>query len=702
MGNNSSQKLSWVKQYPFLLLLSAIITGITIQHYLEAVSGQLWFFLFLFFSIGFAVIHFVSSVRSVIKNLRLITAILSFIFLGALLGFHQDIKKDKTWYGHQLNDCQALQVRITADPEQKEKTIYLPAEVLKVNKHNNWISVKGAIKLYVYLKDPMPSYHQGQILIMPNRLVPIRNSGNPFGADFAGFAARKGLYHQAFLGTGDILILDAGKTTPGIIQHTKTALLRSIAVNVKDSVTKALIEATLLNERAALNDELWRAYSVTGIVHIVAISGMHIAMLCSVLLFLLGWIRNKKWDWIKYFVAVALVWFYIALTDFPPSAVRAAVMFTLLAIGIKLNRTSNNINTWAAAAFLLLCYNPYWLYDVGIQLSFLAVLSILIFYLPVKKWFTPAGIIIRYLWEGIAVSIAAQILVFPLVLYYFHQFPLLSILANIPAALYSFLLMAGSLLLFFIDNIGLPAEWLGQVLTWLTRLFHIIVVALAEATPALMQQLYINAVEFVLMMTAIILFALFFFKQGGQYLHVALICCSLLVLSFIVQDLDAAKQQSMVVYNTSKTSAIDIFEGKHVIPVHSRQDTAGRDEKVLQYNQLPARLAYRAMHTDPASFEHDLYIINNHKILVLTEPINFRIPDRFPIDYVVVGSRTDFQPELWKQIFDPELIIIDGSVPRWKAKKWKSKAAHAAVKVHWVGEDGAWVYETARIFASGR
>lgn len=690
MGNFTIQKLSWIKQYPFLLLLSALITGITIQHYQRAVPGWLWLSLFIFFTIGFCITHFTYSARRIIKNLRLVSAILSFITLGALLGFHQDITKDRNWYGHRINSAEALQVKITADPEQKEKTIYLPAEVLKLNEHDNWIKVKGAIKLYVYLKDSMPSYHQGQVLIIPNKLLLISNSGNPFGADFAGFAGRKGLYHQAFLGSNDILLFTTEKVAPDVIQRTKKALLHSIAVNVKDSVTKALIEATLLNERASLNDELWRAYSVTGIVHIVAISGMHIAMLCSVLLFLLSWIRNKKWDWIKYFIAVAWVWFYIALTGFPPSAVRAAVMFTLLAIGIKLNRAGNNINTWGAAAFLLLCYNPYWLYDVGIQLSFLAVLSILIFYLPVKRWITPSGIITRYLWEGIAVSIAAQILVFPLVLYYFHQFPLLSILANIPAALYSFLLMAGSLLLFFIDNIGIPATWLGDILTWLTQLFHLIVIALARATPTIMQQLYINAFEFALMMAAIILLSLFFFRKGALYLHMAITCCCLLIVSFIVQDLDAAKQQKIVVYNTSKASVIDVFQGKQVIPVNIRQDGANRTEKEFQYNQLPARLAYRAMSIAKDTLGYECHIINNSKILVLAGSIKFRTPASFPVDYLVVGSRTDFEPELWKKIFNPELVIIDGSLPRWKAKKWESTLTHLSMKTHWVGEDGAW------------
>ncbi|RYE51237.1 MAG: ComEC/Rec2 family competence protein, partial [Sphingobacteriales bacterium] len=163
---------------------------------------------------------------------------------------------------------------------------------------------------------------------------------------------------------------------------------------------------------------------------------MHIVLLAGIILWLLNIVPTTKGKVMKYGISIVVVWLYIALTGFPPSAVRAAVMFNLVALGMMLDRKADPVNNWAAAGVLILVYNPYWLYDVGIQLSFLAVLSILLFYSPVKAWLTPANRVLAWLWDVVAVSIAAQLLVFPLVIYYFHQFPLLGIAANVPAALY--------------------------------------------------------------------------------------------------------------------------------------------------------------------------------------------------------------------------------------------------------------------------
>src|SRR5690606_238740 len=118
----------------------------------------------------------------------------------------------------------------------------------------------------------------------------------------------------------------------------------SLDRHIPDQDTRALTAAILLNRRAHLEDGLLQAYSATGITHIIAISGMHVSLLFGLFLILLKWIRHKKHEWIKYLLAIPIVWGYILLTGLPPSAVRAGIMFSFLAFGIALRKSANPIN----------------------------------------------------------------------------------------------------------------------------------------------------------------------------------------------------------------------------------------------------------------------------------------------------------------------------------------------------------------------
>jgi competence protein ComEC len=428
------------------------------------------------------------------------------------------------------------------------------------------------------------------------------------------------------------------------------------------------------------------AYSNTGIIHIIAISGMHIVLLASFILWILKIIPSSKWKGIKYGIAVIIVWFYIALTGFPPSAVRAAVMFTLLAAGLTLDRISNPVNIWAAAGMLLLCYNPYWLYDVGIQLSFLAVLSILLFYNPIKAWMAPKNKISQWLWEVLAVSIAAQILVFPLVIYYFNQFPLLGLLANVPGALYSTLLMFGALLMFVLHAIGCPAAWLGTALTYLTKAFNWVIIFLSDCTPQLMRNLQIDQLEYWLFMGITIFLCVCCFYKKGVYLLSALCLAILFTTDLIARDIAALHQEKLVVYNTNKVSQADWFRGKkvtHLFPI---------DAKQVKYCLRPAMMGYGINEEDSITkVVRKLVPLKQVNILFL-ERCHINPSGKFPVDILVLSNNSMFEPEEWFEAFHPKQIILDGSIPRWKAIKWKKQLQDNGAHVHWVQEDGAWIY----------
>src|SRR5690606_37769479 len=119
------------------------------------------------------------------------------------------------------------------------------------------------------------------------------------------------------------------------------------------------------------------------VAHIVAISGMHINIFFTVLVLVLFWLGSRKHRWLQYLICLPIIWFYIAITGFPPSAVRAGVMFSIVSLAMITGRQQVLVNSLLASGFLILFFKPGWLYDVGFQLSFLSVLSIFVFYKPI-------------------------------------------------------------------------------------------------------------------------------------------------------------------------------------------------------------------------------------------------------------------------------------------------------------------------------
>lgn len=616
---------------------------------------------------------------------RNIVLLLTFMMFGSTIAYFQDARHDNNWYGRGLDKVAALKIELQNTPVKKAKTTLLNVAITSISINGKWQNSKGFASIYVYNKNLHTTFKEGQSYIIPNDLIPIKSSGNPFSFDQKAFANRKGLYHQCFIAPEKLIAVASKSVLSGFSKKLSNSIQHAIENNIKDSSTKALMEAMIMNERSGIQSGLNDAYSQTGIIHIISISGMHVLLLASIILFLISRIPIKKIQGSKYAFALILVWIYISITGFPPSAVRAAVMFSIFAVGKIMNREGKTINTWATAGFLLLCYNPYWLYDVGFQLSFLAVLSILLFNKSVSNWWQPDNKILRYFWDGIAVSISVQILVFPLVIYYFHQFPILVFIANIPAAVFSTFLMCSAIVIYILSSAGIPCLWLGTLTCSITKGFNSFIYKLSSLSPESFRSFYLDKYDYWILMFAIVFLCSFLYFKNNKHLIIGLSTAILLLVSFIWKDWNALHAERLVVYNLSNKSMIDYFKGN---TVHHLDTFNLQDEK---YALRAARLGFGACNEIQDIDNKDIVIINKMKILKLKRG-SITGENPFPVDVLIVNKDCEFTPEKWYAIFHPRQIVIDGSLPRWKAIQWKETLRNAGANVQWVQDDRAWIY----------
>lgn len=249
----------------------------------------------------------------------------------------------------------------------------------------------------------------------------------------------------------------------------QTALAERYARLRLSDEEKSVLATLTLGYRRAMPRSVRNRFSAAGVSHILAVSGFHVAVVAGFASFLLGWWpRRGKIKSLRWLLTLGAVWGYVWLTGGAPSALRAGGMITLFLTGRLLRRRADRYNTWAAAAFCMLAYNPLYLFDIGFQLSYAAVFAILYFQPRLQRQLPVRNPLLAYPWEGLTVTVAAQLGTLFLCLYYFGRFPLFFLFTNLPVTILATLLIPLGLLW-----AGLPAacpgyDWLQTAVEALT------------------------------------------------------------------------------------------------------------------------------------------------------------------------------------------------------------------------------------------
>lgn len=422
---------------PILFLAIFFATGI---FFVNQCQGYLWCLLFPF--IVPLVLFFLKR-----KGAVFFFAIASFLYLG---GFMQSflISQESV-----LSKYQHRQVTIigTVDEIASESKIWRKS-ICSVNqlivgekKH----TMKNRVLLYFNVDD----IRQGDQLMISTQIQKIKNKGNPGEFDAETYWGNKGIQFMGFVSEEGIAYLDYFE--PNKFQKWRNSVIESIENTLRKATQNhpesfGVASALILGDKSELNPAIKDSFQSAGAMHVLAVSGLHIGILLTVLIFFFRqfsrWINQTK----ATLIALIIIWLYAFLINFPPSVIRASLLFSIVFIGKVINAQPNNLNTLSFAFIVMLMIQPRWLFDIGFQLSFLAMIGIYTLYPIVSKWIFIRNKWIRKIWEGTAVGISAQLFTFPLTLYYFHQFPNYFILTNIGMMFFAFVvLLLGFLLLTF-------------------------------------------------------------------------------------------------------------------------------------------------------------------------------------------------------------------------------------------------------------
>ncbi|MBC8033490.1 MAG: ComEC/Rec2 family competence protein [Chitinophagaceae bacterium] len=397
-----------------------------------------------------------------------------FFLLACLLVFLGDIRNDKNWIGYKNAKNAVLLVRVRDPPLEKTVSYRVTTNIEGIILNDSVKAASGTITLSIEKDSSLP-VRAGNLLCIATKLRPIADFPNSTGFSYRKYCALMNTYHQAYLQNGQYLVLDS-ETVRGfsrLFSYTREKTLAVLRTYIEGKKEAGLAEALLIGYKNDLDKELVRSYSNTGVVHIIAISGLHVGLIYYVLLVLLKpFSLLRYFNWLRPLVLLSGLWSFSLLAGSSPSVLRSALMFSVIVLGNSINRRSSIYNSLAVSAFLLLCFHPLWLFDAGFQLSYMAVLSLVIFMKPIYNLVCVRNKLLDIIWKLAAVTLSAQVLTIPLCLYYFQQFPNWFLVSNMVAVPLSTLILMGMLVLCVVSFFPILPVFTGRIVTFLIRLMN--------------------------------------------------------------------------------------------------------------------------------------------------------------------------------------------------------------------------------------
>lgn len=515
-------------------------------------------------------------------------------FVTGLLCFslHYDLNKPSHYTQHINNENTAIEGVIS---ERLKPNDYSQKYFLKVRSVNNHPAT-GKILVTLPLKK---SLHVGDKITFSNNLVPIAKPLNPYQFDYSEYMAKQNVFHQTQL-KDNYIITDKEKNTDYYIEHLRNTLINSFAIHSFNPETTNIIKALLFGQRQDMDKETNESYTNAGVIHILAISGLHIAILFYILNLIIKPLKRfgNKGRLVHLLLILAFLWIFAFITGLSASVVRSVVMFSFISIGMYYNRSAPTYHSVAVSMLFLLLVNPNFLFDAGFQLSYLAVFAIVIIYPLFKRYKISKHKAVNYIADTALLSLIAQIGVLPLSLYYFNQFPLLFLVANIIVVPLSTIILIVALAVLALNFIYPDAAlMLGKLLELFIQWMNTLISWIASLDTFIIKDIPFTFFLNISLYAIITLITAWLYKKTYKNTTAVLLSILLFQVLYGYTKWDSQNAEELIVFNNRNNTLITIKDA-HLITIMSTDSLAGDNLKIKAYkkeafncetNILPAR-----------------------------------------------------------------------------------------------------------------
>jgi len=444
-----------------------------------------------------------------------------------------------------------------------------------------------------------------------------------------------------------------------------------------------VLNALILGQQQDISPEVLKDYQNAGAVHVLSVSGLHVGFILLFITFLLKPISNsRKGSLLKLIIIILSLWSFAILAGLSPSIVRSVTMFSFLAIGVHLRRTVNIYHTLLVSMLLILLFKPSFLFDVGFQLSYLALFFILWLQPVLSNIWQPKNKIIKYFWDIVTVSFAAQIGAMPLSIYYFHQFPGLFFVTNLLILPLLGIIMAVGVIAILIAAFHTVPEFITKSIALLIYLLNGIIHRVASFDVFVFRNISFSTAMLLSSYLVIILIILWFKRPTFKKLTIALTSVILMQIIFIIQKKETLNNREFIVFNQRKNTIITQRFGNAVTVYSNESILKNLNSNLLVQSYLVGNFCILE---EKRNIENLLYF-KNKKILIIDES-NVYLENKKP-DIVIITNSPKLNLDRLFSKWKPEQVVVDGSNYKTYVKIWEATCSKEKIPFHNTNEKG--------------
>ena len=448
-----------------------------------------------------------------------------------------------------------------------------------------------------------------------------------------------------------------------------------------------MYKALILGQQQDISADIVQDYQFAGAVHILSVSGLHVGFILLFVQFLLKPLPNtKRGRFIKLVAVLLSLSVFSILAGMSPSVIRSVVMFSFLAIGLYYKRETNIYHTLLVSIFLILLIKPSFIYDVGFQLSYLALFFIIWLQPIFKELWKPKNKILTYFWDILTVSFAAQIGTLPLSLYYFHQFPGLFFLTNVLILFLVGVIMIFGVVTMLLAIVGFIPQIVVKILELLIQILNSIIHWVASFDSFVFRNISFNQLMMLSFYGLIITFFIYTKNKTYRNLLAAIASVVLLQSAFIYNKIVSESSSEGIVFNVRKNNLITERKGQNVTVYANDSIIKNLDANLGVQSYLMGNFS-KITNTYPMQ---NLMYINSKKILVIDSVAVFS--KNIQPDILLITNSPKLNLDRVLQTITPKIVVVDGSNFKSYSQLWEATCRKRKIPFHNTHEKGFYMF----------
>lgn len=671
-----------ILQFPLMKITIWFVLGIVFSSYFNPNPASTFVFIGIFF-VAFIATIYLSKKDFIQKVYFGIATYLLFFQIGCFTHVIHNEFYNETNYVHLIKnetDYHSLELVLREKLKGNEKVDKYIGLVKKVDNK----TCSGRILVQIHDAHGDSRIQIGNNIQIYGKCILNKKSLNPNQFDYGKYLNNKSIFGQIYTSANSIKVSDKNDKN---IWYYSDRLRNNIITNLqKNNFSKnelQVVNALILGQQQDISKEILKDYQYAGAIHILSVSGLHVGFILLFISFLLKPLpKNKLGNSIRLFTIIICLWGFAILAGLSPSVIRSVTMFSFVAMGLHLKRSTNIFHTLLVSMFLILFFQPSFLFDVGFQLSYLSLFFILWLQPLISNLWMPKNKIATYFWDILTVSFAAQIGAFPLSIYYFHQFPGLFFITNLIIIPFLILIMGLGVLVMVMAAFNFVPMLTMKSLEFCIYYLNKIINWVASFEQFIIKDIPINWQALISLYVLIIAFVILFKKPTYPKIVFAFISVLLFQSTLLITRWEIQNKQEFIVFNSWKNTLITERNGDKVT-VYGNQSTI---DKLASNTVLKSYLIANSSSITGINKMQNLFYFNNKKIMVID---SFGVYSKqINPDIIILRQTPKINLERLIQVNQPKLIVADASNYNTTIQLWKSICIKKKIPFHATAEKG--------------